>query len=844
MSRYGKGLACFAFTALLATAAATSASEFTEQIAMSEFVPELGSGSSKSLIAKISSLFSHRLTERPVIGPRKVCKKVKKDGKLQKCCKECKRCKVTEGKCKNGDGRCRCGGKRFCEKLQADFAKNWLLDNKDKVCLKDKEVCSEKSVPFTSDCEKCRMVPKKVSYPCGQVCKEVETEVKVPSQTVDCEIPGKCTTTVVEKTECDKGADIECKLEKFPKPPKTINKTIQNCKQGTKTEKICVTAKVPKRTCVTVVTPDEQKCKPKGQTCKKVPDGKIKKCYVDKSPRQSCSNVQKKIPVHCRKEHKMRNGKCTTTMKTKTECSRGGVPMVCRDIIKTEMKCRDVIETKEDCPKKMQKVCHDTHVKVKIPGSCKTKVVPCVGYEVRQGADMTTVEHAVAIHGDYSKYKECTKKAVICEYDYKIVPKCKLQNMPVKGQACKKIQKIGRKCTPEQKRSKVCFRKHSGSTSGTMPVINIDTGAKCYLNNQRCAGAPGKPKVGHMPCCSKDYSCQAKSSTAGDNWGKFCLKNKPNSGPSVPVIDVSTGVSGKKCYPPNHRCAGAPGKPEVKHMPCCTTGYSCQAKPLSGGSNWGKFCLKDPVVPTSDQYPVVNAAWRASVRPYSSEDVKCKTVKYPETKCEKQRYSEVKCDYKYVNEKVCTKKGPQLKCEMVPKYRQECTGYGKAECTEDVKRETKCSNTFVTKEVCKNVRVKTSTCSPTKVPTCKAPEFYEKMVCVPKKGGKAKCTTKRNSPSSKCTPATKGKCETKPSTAVVKVKQCSPKTCTRTETERKCQIEECTKTKVVKDCTTKKVECACTPPQMKCKKPEFCRTRRIRCASSSCSAEKCSSCNK
>lgn len=835
------GLSGFVLSAIFVTAAA-AASEFTEQTTMSEFVPELESGASKSLISKVSTLFSHRLTERSEIKAKKFCKKVKKDGKTQKCCKECKNCSVTMGKCKNGSGKCQCGGEKACKKLKADFAKKWLIENKDKVCHKQEKVCTKKNKPVTSECKKCKKVPKKVSFPCGQVCKEVEKEVKVPAQTVDCDVPGKCTKTIVERTECDNGADLDCKLEKFPKLPKTINKTFQNCKQVTKKENICAKAKVPKKTCVTVVTPDEQKCKPKGQTCKRVPDGTIKRCSIDKS-QSICSDVQKKIPVNCRKEHKMRNGKCTTTMKTKTECSRGGVPMVCRDIIKTEMKCRDVMETKEDCPKKMQKVCHDTHVKVKIPGSCKTEIVPCVGYEVRQDADVAGVERSVAIHGDYSKVSECTKKAVICQYDYKVVPKCTLKSLPVKGEACKKILTMGRKCTPEQKKSKVCFRKYVDSTpadkTNSTPVISIDAGAgKCYPNNQRCAGAPGKPSVSHMPCCSKDYSCQEKSSTAGDNWGKFCLKTQSNGSPSTPVINVSTGGSGKQCYPTNHRCAGAPGKPEVKYMPCCAKGYSCQAKPSSEGNNWGKFCLKDPAIPASDEYPEVNAAWRASVRPYDFEDVKCKTVKYPDTKCEKEGYSEVKCDYNYVNEKVCTKKGPELKCEEVPKYRQECTGYGKADCTEDVKKETKCSNSFVEQQVCKDVDVKTSICSPTKVRTCQAPEFYEKRVCVPKKGAKAKCTTKKND-STKCASATKGKCETKPSTAVVKVKQCSPKTCTRVETERKCKKEKCTKNKVVNDCVMKKVESPCIPPKATCKKPEFCTTRRVRCASSSCSAEEC-----
>lgn len=833
------GLVSFVFVTLLAIAAAAIQSEFIEQTTTSGLAPELESSSAQSLASQISSIFSHRLTERPQMELKKFCKKEKKEGKIQVCCKECKHCKATMGKCKNGEGRCRCGGKRSCEELKSDFVKKWIFENKDKVCYKNKEVCTKKNKEVTSDCQKCQTVPKNVTTPCGQVCKDIAKEVTVPKQSVDCEIPGKCTTTIVEHTECDKGADFDCKLEKFPKPPKTIFKTFKNCKQGTKTDKICVSTKVPKKECVTVVTPDEQKCKPKGPTCRKVPDGIIKRCSIDRSQPLKCSNVQEKIPVNCRKEHKMRNGKCTTTMKTKTECSRGGIPMVCRDIIKTEMKCQNVMETKEHCPKKLQKVCHDTHVKVKIPGSCKTEVIPCIGYEVRQSADIAKVDRSVAIHGDYSKIEECTKKAVVCKYDYKIVPKCKLQNLPVKGPKCKKALTMSKKCTPETKKSKVCFRKYPHSHADKIPTINVDTGAgKCYPDNQRCAGAPGKPRVEHLACCSKDYSCLPKSSTDGDNWGRFCLKNKPIVGPSTPIIQASFGTSGKKCYPSNHRCAGAPGKPKIEYMPCCERGYSCQEKSSTTGNNWGKFCLKDPVIPSPDKYPVIDALWRTSARPYDFNDVKCKTVKYPETKCEKERYSEVKCDYNYVTKKVCSKSGPELKCEEVPKYRQECTGNGEANCTEDVKKETKCSHTFVTERVCKDVKVKTSICTPTKVSTCQAPEFYEKKVCVPKYGGKRKCSTKKKS-STKCEPSSRGKCETKASTSTVQTRQCSPKTCTRVENEKVCKTEKCTSNRVVKECVPKKVKCACTPPKVTCKKPKFCATRHIKCATSSCSAEVC-----
>lgn len=701
-------------------------------------------------------MFSGQLAVRPAeqTGPRQLCKKETKDGKLHACCKNCQVCKTATSKCENGTGKCKCGAKA-CAKKRESYYKSWHAEHK--VCHKTEKVCKKVEKTYTAKCRTCKRAPHKVKYQCGTKCHDAH-EVTIPAQTAPCKVPGKCTTTVTHRTVCHRDT-YDCKTEKFPKPPQTARQVIKNCVLKPEKKRVCTDIKVPKKTCVTVVQPAEQHCKTKGEkTCKKVLDGQTKKCSIEKTKTKSCSLVQKKVPHNCRKVQKYRQGKCSTTYKTKQECSRGGVPMVCRDILKTKNKCKLVRGYKNVCPKKEKKVCHSEKVRVKIPGSCKTKIVPCVGYHVRQAVS----GRSVPVDGTYGDYKECQKKAIVCQYKYKKVKKCHLRQIPVRGKPCSRVPTYYKKCTPIKSKSRVCFRQDTTApTTDTPSVVQVDGPAKCYKNGVRCAGANGHPAIDHQPCCENNSSCEPKE---GD-WGKFCTKKKTDDKLDT-AVRAYDNVTCKNVKYPETKCE----KEQYSEVQCdhryvkenvcvkgtepklhCTNVPKYREECTGPGKSYCEEDLKKETKCTLSYYkkqfckkvPVDTAHCKAKqvttckTQGYYSKKVcyprkdykpKCETKRHQSTKCAKPTNGVCKTAPKKV--KVVHKKCEKKFCEKTL-YKNKCTEKDcqrtrpVEECV-DKKVETPCKAPPFKCELpkqCKvtRIRCRTDTCSPA---TCHAVTHY------------------------------------------------------------------------------------------------------------------------
>jgi hypothetical protein len=783
-------LGCFATVAVSALAFVALANDMTAELIMAPAVSSetaLQALQTNGLAAYFSQLVTadrFSIPYLPGYSTRSVCKVETKDGKQEKCCKDCRGCKESKTKCLNGEGNCKCEGVG-CKKQHAAYLQIYPLN---RTCYKTVKSCKDVQRPYDGQCQVCNDEDRVVEYPCGETCSKTPREVDLPN-TVDCIIPGNCTTTVIQSQTCNsEDNDVDCKMVQMPKPPKSDTVTLKDCIATTETKKVCVDTKVPTKTCITVVTPGGQKCEnPGGTQCKEVPDGTIKQCQVVSAPKTHCSTVDKQVPYNCRQESKQRDGKCTTTMTTKEVCERGGIEMTCRDVIKTEHKCKLVEAFKEDCPMENKKVCHTEQVRTKIEGSCKNTIVPCLGYEVRNDAS-----RAIPIDANYSAYNECTTTAFICQYEYKPVPKCIEKSVPVPGKPCRKIATHDNKCEPIQTKTKVCFRAYGTPTippSAVAPtpavdkieIKNIPT-EKCYPDGVRCAGAPGYPEVPYMSCCTTGYSCLAKN---GD-WGRFCLP-----------------------------------EPAVSADPAGSANPVTLAPPAYGHET----ILTSPV------------------RTYA-DGTTCKQVQVPETKCDKVDYQEQVCDQRMVQEQVCHDgQEPKLECKEVPKFRKECYGDGPSGCTQGAQTETKCSVDYENKEVCQEIAVYSAKCTPRTLTTCTAQGYYEQKVCTPRRAGAPKCTNTRKD-DTKCDPPTTGKCRTAGKTTVIDTK-CTPRTCTKAVKERKCQEQKCTKHQTEKECEDATEKCACDDPPFVCSdKPTHCHIKAVTCPTGKCGPETCTPLNK
>jgi hypothetical protein len=99
------------------------------------------------------------------------------------------------------------------------------------------------------------------------------------------------------------------------------------------------------------------------------------------------------------------------------------------------------------------------------------------------------------------------------------------------------------------------------------------TPPRCTADSVRCAGAPEKPYVEYLGCCSKGSRCVVD---AAMGWGRFCK--------AVPA-DFGKGI----CTPVNKRCAGAFNHDYVDYYGCCSG--ECVEDASMG---WGKFCKVAP----------------------------------------------------------------------------------------------------------------------------------------------------------------------------------------------------------------------------------------------------------
>lgn len=97
----------------------------------------------------------------------------------------------------------------------------------------------------------------------------------------------------------------------------------------------------------------------------------------------------------------------------------------------------------------------------------------------------------------------------------------------------------------------------------------------CYKDGERAIGAPGKPAVPYLPCCSG----HPPKPQPGYSWGLFC-------GGQGEIIVTD------ECYKNGERAIGAPGKQYVPYLPCCSGN-----EPKSSPDSWGKFCVDSSGTP-------------------------------------------------------------------------------------------------------------------------------------------------------------------------------------------------------------------------------------------------------
>lgn len=102
----------------------------------------------------------------------------------------------------------------------------------------------------------------------------------------------------------------------------------------------------------------------------------------------------------------------------------------------------------------------------------------------------------------------------------------------------------------------------------------------CYPDGERAVGAPGKPSVPWMSCCSGKMPLPMDAGDAAykadRDWGLFC------GGTGKIVVDKDD------CYGKGVRGVGAPGKPYVPYKPCCDG-----REPQEVYGDWGRLCGMD-----------------------------------------------------------------------------------------------------------------------------------------------------------------------------------------------------------------------------------------------------------
>lgn len=116
--------------------------------------------------------------------------------------------------------------------------------------------------------------------------------------------------------------------------------------------------------------------------------------------------------------------------------------------------------------------------------------------------------------------------------------------------------------------------------------------AQCRPYKQRCAGAPGKPRVEWINCCG-GLVCVNAPDKMGLGYGRHCLK----------PAEKKKVEGEKECRDGGERCMGAPGHDYIPWKRCCP-GYKCIEKP----GDWGKFCMPDGSKPTDKTKPKMTEA--------------------------------------------------------------------------------------------------------------------------------------------------------------------------------------------------------------------------------------------
>jgi hypothetical protein len=107
------------------------------------------------------------------------------------------------------------------------------------------------------------------------------------------------------------------------------------------------------------------------------------------------------------------------------------------------------------------------------------------------------------------------------------------------------------------------------------PTSAPDPRKTCYETGEKAIGAPGYPAVQYLPCCTLGDS---PIETPSKDWGMFCM----------PPSSYPTTAPAKKCYNTGEKAIGAPGKPAIPYLSCCKQGDSPIEMP---SKDWGKFCM-------------------------------------------------------------------------------------------------------------------------------------------------------------------------------------------------------------------------------------------------------------
>lgn len=490
---------------------------------------------------------------RPIVSIQAatICHHRKLHGRMLKCCRHCKQCRVEKSKCVNGKGSCRCSN-NGCKYQYKAYAKH-VKALKKKKCHKKVRKCKKVHVTSKKWCKKCYVHDRR--YKCGKKCKKVVHYKPGPykNKKVDCIIPGKSKTiTYITKTCSSPPTGTKCKYISVPNKVKCGKVHYRHCASISISKRVCVGAKIPTKKCITLLQPKGQKCTTihGGKvSCKKVHDGYTKHCYLFSKPKHHCTTTYKKQKFNCRKVKMTKRGSCTKKYELKKVCSRGlPAKKKCKDVIKTKLKCFLVLSYKKVCPTKKQKVCKKLPQRVKIPGSCKKTKLPCLSFAVRNVASR-------ASKPAFEAYKECSKTGIVCKYKTVYTKSCMMKDVAIKGRRCAEIPRYVKKCKPIKTKARVCYR--LSATVAATPVSGEKIpmtsykgpgSGKCAQTGHRCSGAPGRPFFKYIPCCRKNERCVPHKSKG---WGKFCIakgpKNTPPDGltiPLKPALKMDRGAEG------------------------------------------------------------------------------------------------------------------------------------------------------------------------------------------------------------------------------------------------------------------------------------------------------------